>query len=186
MTEPNDATAEPAQPTTPTPPSAPEVRAMLANLPSIRTELAPGEIKVRTKRLSERGKLPGYEHEPRDALFACAAFGNPFDYRLLAQHERDALRFRAKLKPKMPAIFWIVIALTIWPGVIFTDSLLNTWFGWYPNETWITYAWYMPLTILPLPWLHMKAMARTRLAALVHAHEQIGRIAKALGGEVVE
>lgn len=170
----------------PAKPSPAQVREMLAGLPHVLTELDRDEIARRAKRLSERGKLPGYEGNPGDGLFECAAFGNPFDYRLVASHETGKLSFQAKLKAKMPAIFWVVLVFTIWPGVLFTDSLLNTWFGWYPNETWITYAWYMPLTVLPLPWLHKSVMAKTRLAALVHAHEQIHRIAKAVDGEVNE
>lgn len=158
---------------------------MLAKLPRVRTALSAEEIARRAARQSERGKLPGYEPRAGDGLFACAAFGNPFDYRLVARHEGGEVRFTAKLKSRSPAIFWVVMAFTVWPGVIFTDSLLNTWFAWYPNQTWITYAWYVPLTLLPLPWLHRKVMARTRAAALVHAHEQIERLAAALDGEVV-
>lgn len=171
---------------TPSKPSAAEIRGLLAKLPRVRTELSTEEIARRAARQSERGKLPGYKARPADGLFECAAFGNPFDYRLVATHESGEVRFAAKLKPRSPAIFWAVMAFTVWPGVIFTDSLLNTWFGWYPNETWITYAWYIPLTLLPLPWLHKAVMNRTRTAALVHAHEQIHRLADAMDGEVVE
>ena len=182
---PEDAPQNESQPS-PKPPSPAEVRAMLAALPRVRTELTSEEILRRVRRLSERGKLPGFAAPVEGGLFECAAFGNPFDYRLVAQHEGSELRFRVKIKAKMPAIFWGAMAFTVWPGVIFTDSLLNTWFGWYPNETWVTYAWYMPLTLLPLPWLHRSVMRKTRLAALVHAHEQIGRIAPAVDGEVAE
>ncbi len=167
-------------------PSHAEIRRLLADLPRIRTPLAADEIAGRAARQSERGKLPGFKPNPADGLFECAAFGNPFDYRLVATHESDELRFHAKIKRRSPTIFWVVMALTVWPGVIFTDSLLNTWFGWYPNETWITYAWYIPLTLLPLPWLHKAVMNRTRTAALVHAHEQIQRLAGAMDGEIVE
>lgn len=168
------------------PPGPAEIRRMLASLPRVRTPLAPEEIARRAARLSERGKLPGYRASPGDGLFECAAFGNPFDYRLVATHQEGELRFDARLRARSPAVFWAAMAFTVWPGVIFTDSLLNTWFGWYPNQTWITYAWYMPLTLLPLPWVHRKAMARTRAAALAHAHEQIHRLAAATDGTVVE
>jgi len=168
----------------PAKPSPAEVRQMLANLPHIATDLESTEIATRAQRQSERGKLPGFVASIPDGLFEANAFGNPFDYRLIAYHAPNKLNFNLKIKRKMPIIFWVVMAFTIWPGVLFTDSILNTWFGWYPNETWITYAWYLPLTVLPLPWLHKAVMARTRLAALVHAHEQIHAIAKTLGGEV--
>lgn len=170
----------------PAKPSPAQIRQMLASLPRIKTSLTTEDILKRATRQSERGKLPGFKARPADGLFECAGFGNPFDYRLVATHESSEVRFAAKLKAKSPAIFWGVMAFTVWPGVIFTDSLLNTWFGWYPNETWITYAWYLPLTLLPLPWLHKSVMNKTRTAALVHAHEQIHRLAGALDGEVVE
>jgi len=165
-------------------PSPANVRQLLANLPSIATDLESSEIAKRAQRQSERGKLPGFIASSPLGMFEANAFGNPFDYRLIATHAPGKLSFVVKIKNKMPAIFWLVMAFTIWPGVLFTDSLLNTWFGWYPNQTWITYAWYIPLTVLPLPWLHKAVMARTRLAALIHAHEQIHAIAKTLGGEV--
>ncbi|MFI4873541.1 MAG: hypothetical protein ACIARQ_17155 [Phycisphaerales bacterium JB061] len=174
----------------PAKPSPAQIRQMLAHLPRIRTGLPSDDILKRATRQSERGKLPGFQARPADGLFECAAFGNPFDYRLVATHEKGnesgEVRFEVKIKRKSPAIFWGAMALTVWPGVIFTDSILNTWFGWYPNETWITYAWYLPLTLLPLPWLHKSVMNKTRTAALVHAHEQIQRLAGALDGEVVE
>ena len=170
----------------PAKPSPAEIRRLLANLPRVQTSLTAGEILKRAARQSERGKLPGFKSRPSDGLFECAGFGNPFDYRLVATHEPGELRFAAKLKARSPAIFWGAMAFTVWPGVIFTDSLLNTWFSWYPNETWITYAWYLPLTLLPLPWLHKSVMNKTRTAALVHAHEQIHRFAGVIEGEVVE
>lgn len=159
---------------------------MLANLPRVQTSLTADEILKRAARQSERGKLPGFKSRPSDGLFECAGFGNPFDYRLVTTHEPGELQFTAKLKARSPAIFWGVMAFTVWPGVIFTDSLLNTWFSWYPNETWITYAWYLPLTLLPLPWLHKSVMNKTRTAALVHAHEQIHRFAFVIKGDVIE
>ena len=167
-------------------PSPSQIRQMLASLPSIKTDLDQSEIARRAKRLSERGKLPGFHPNTPGGLFEAIAFGNPFDYRLIASHQPGQLNFHIKIKSKMPAIFWIVMALTIWPGVLFTDSLLNTWFGWYPNQTWITYAWYLPITIIPLPWLHRSIMAKTRAAALVHAHEQIATLAKALEGDIID
>ncbi len=174
------------QPEAPAAPRPADVRRMIANLPHIATDLDSNEIAKRARRQSERGKLPGFVATTPDGLYEANAFGNPFDYRLIASHAPGKLSFTMKIKRKMPIIFWAVMAFTVWPGVLFTDSLLNTWFGWYPNETWITFAWYIPLTVLPLPWLHKAVMARTRLAALVHAHEQIHAIAKSLGGEVNE
>jgi hypothetical protein len=175
----SDAPAE-----TPAPPSHAQIEAMLASLPAITTPHDSAECKRRAERLSKRGKLPGYEPDP--GLFACAAFGAPFDYRLVANHAEGRLTFRAERLKKLPAIYAIVLAITVWPGVVFTDSLLNTWFGWYPNAWWFTWAWYIPLTLFPIPWIWRSVARKSRASALGHAYEQIEKLAATMDGELVE
>ncbi len=173
-------------PATDSPPtlSPAQIAEMLGNLPSITTELDPAECQARAAKLSKRGKLPGYAPDP--GLFSCAAFGAPFDERLVAQHTGSGVSFRAERLKKLPVIYAVVLALTVWPGVVFMDSLLNTWFGWYPNPWWFTWAWYIPLTALPIPWLWRSLTRKSRASALGHAHEQIARLASALEGELTE
>jgi hypothetical protein len=165
-----------------------EIAAGLASLPPIRTCLGPEQVLGRVQQLSRRGKLPGLVAGPgRDAqgLFSVAAFGAPFDYRLVAVHAQDHVRFTARRLGRLPAIYAAVLALTVWPGVIFTDSLLNTWFNWYPNDWWVTWAWYIPLTAGPIPWIWRSVADKSRASALGHAHEQIAAIAQAIEGEPV-
>ncbi|MEM8757988.1 MAG: hypothetical protein AAGF47_09425 [Planctomycetota bacterium] len=157
---------------------------MLAQLPAIATDLSAADIAERARRMSTNGKLPGHASDP--GLFSCAAFGNPFDYRLVATKSDDRLSFQAERLKKLPTIYAIALAVTVWPGVVFTDSLLNTWFSWYPNASWITWAWYIPLTLIPIPWIWRSLARKSQASALVHAHEQIAKIATALDGEVVE
>lgn len=156
---------------------------MLRALPAIATPLDAGECSLRAERLSKQGKLAGYA--PGPGLFSCAAFGAPFDYRLLAEHTAGSVRFRAQRLRKLPTIYAGVLALTVWPGVVLTHSLLNTWFSWYPQVWWATWAWYVPLTLLPIPWAWRTVARKSRASALGHAHEQIARLAQALDGELV-
>lgn len=157
---------------------------MLGSLMAIETTLDAAECTRRAERLSKRGKLPGYQPDP--GLFSCAAFGAPFDYRLVAEHTGGRLTFRAERLTKLPAIYAIVLAVTVWPGVVFTDSLLNTWFGWYPNPWWFTWAWYIPLTLIPIPWIWRSVSRKSKASALGHAYEQLERLAAAMDGELVE
>ncbi len=165
---------------------------MLDDLPEVRTPHDAAECVNRARRLSTRGKLPGFVDTSANGpgLFTCAAFGAPFDYRLVIDHwnigDFNAITFRAERFKKLPAIFALVLVLTVWPGVVLTDSLLNTWFAWYPNPWWFTWAWYIPLTALPIPWIWRSVAAKSRASALLHGHEQIDRIIAALDGEIME
>lgn len=183
------ATPDAAAPDTDAPPSPPsheQIAELLLALPSISTPLGATECKSRASRLSTRGKLPGYAPEP--GLFSCAAFGAPFDYRLVAEHDAGdtdhRLTFRAERLRRLPWIYAVVLAVTVWPGVVFTDSILNTWFGWYPNPWWFTWAWYIPITLIPIPWIWRSVARKSRASALGHAYEQIEKLASAVEGEL--
>lgn len=155
---------------------------------TLRTTLSPGEITARLESLARRGKLAGYESPVKGvpgALFAAAAFGQVFDYRLVAHADTPSEKgtmLRFSLVPVMrgPLIFWAAMALTVWPGVWLTDSMLTSYFSWYTIDTW---KWYLPLTVLPLPFMWRK-MSKTSLAAAVqHSSEQVEKIAQEIGGE---
>lgn len=174
-----------------TPPSPEQIRDMLADLPEITTPHDAAEALSRAKKLSQRGKLPGFAPSPAKGpgLFTCAAFGAPFDYRLIIDHWEmggdRGMTFRADRLKKLPTIFAVVLAFTVWPGVVFTDSLLNTWFGWYPNPWWFTWAWYIPLTAIPIPWIWRSVSRKSQASALVHAYEQIDKITTAVEGDYI-
>lgn len=175
-----------------TPPTPAQIKAMLEDLPEVKTPHDAAECVKRARRLSTRGKLPGFvdTSEAGPGLFTCAAFGAPFDYRLVIDHWNigafNAITFRAERLKKLPTIFAIVLAITVWPGVVFTDSLLNTWFGWYPNPWWFTWAWYIPLTLIPIPWIWRSVANKSRASALLHGHEQIDKIIAAIDGEIMD
>ncbi|RMH12038.1 MAG: hypothetical protein D6695_07755 [Planctomycetota bacterium] len=168
------------------------------SIPSLVVPMSADEIVSVLDRAARRGRLPGFEPHPSGALFLADAWGTPFDSDLIAvaspEGERTRLTFTLRLRRRLPIIYAIVLGLTIWPGVTLTDRVLSLWFEWYHGLTqmdvfhaggfaFFTYAWYLPLTVLPLPWLWRSWMRRARATATVSALETIAKIAKELGVE---
>jgi len=169
----------------------------------VRTPLSEGEAVERLRTLSRRGKLPGFsDRAPGGGLFRADAFGFPFDGELIGRPEPGAgdgvrLRLTVRVKPRLPVVFAVVTALAIFPGVILTDAFLVS-FGWYAAAAewtqthlrlpadWFTYAWYLPLSIVPLPWAVAKLRRQTAASVLASAEELTPRIAAAIEGEVVQ
>src|SRR5439155_12959095 len=87
------------------------------------------------------------------------------------------------LLPRLPLIFASIIAFTVWPGVYFMDELVVQlaphW--WRP---WVTYYWYLPLTILPIPWMWRSLIRRSRATSRASALEAIGKIAGEVAGNL--
>ncbi|MBX3353709.1 MAG: hypothetical protein KF684_12320 [Phycisphaeraceae bacterium] len=137
------------------------------------------------EKLARSGKLPGFE---RDAETACRArvFGQPFDRDLFIDAAESAgsgciVRLRTQLRRRVPVIFVLVGVLTVWPGVWLTDSLIQTYFsaaqGW-AIKTWM---WYLPITILPLPFAAKSMWRKSQVQAAEHFAELQERIAQAVG-----
>ncbi len=159
-----------------------------AALPSLESPYPPEMIVDRLETLAKRGKLAGFHKGMPPALFEAAAFGQPFDYRLVA-HATSAgggtrLSFALKLPPKVSIVYAIVVVLSIWPGVWLTDSMLRTYFSWYTLSMWGTCAWYLPITVLPLPWMYKKHFVGSRAAATADAAELIQKIAPEIDARV--
>ena len=77
----------------------------------------------------------------------------------------------------MPAMMGVAMVATVWPGLPMTDSMLRSWIATYDSwPWWVTYAWYIPLGILPLPWMWIKWHTSSKAAATEHALEQIEAI----------
>lgn len=150
-------------------------------LPTLDSPLTPEAIIGRMDALSKRGKLAGFHAGTPPALFEAAAFGNPFDYRLCATASPTPagtrLSFSLRLPAKVPIFYAVVVIVSIWPGVWLTDSMLRTYFPGYTLSMWGTCAWYLPLTILPLPWMYKKHFVGSRAAASADAHELLTKIA---------
>jgi hypothetical protein len=164
--------------------TAPTARAAL---PAVSTSLAAPEILDRLETASRRGRLPGFER--RNGSFAVAAHGHPFDGELDADIQRDGagsrIEFDLRLQSRLPIIFAFVLAFTVWPGVYFMDELVEQFMPglWRP---WITYYWYLPLTLLPIPWMWRSLMRRSRDSTRESAAEAIEKIAGEVDGTVSE
>jgi hypothetical protein len=160
------------------------------------TTLADAEILSRLDALARRGKLAGFEKGgPGGPLFTLEAAGAPFDYTLEAWSAHQGhgggagttrLDLRMRLLLRTPLIFGVVIALTIWPGVWLTHSMLRAYFGFYTYAEWVTWAWYIPLTVLPLPWALFEMIKRSREAAYTSAQESIPVLVKTLDAKATE
>lgn len=153
-------------------------RLSLADPPTLRSGLSAAEVLDRLDRLSRRGRLPGYHATPSGG-FKVALFAEPIDRELIATIEPDAagvvIRFRARMKRRMPAAFAATIVVSIWPGVHLVDSLIPASWGWWP-----TWTWYMPLVILPIPATVPGMLGKSRRRAEEHLAEQVERIAGAI------
>jgi len=159
-------------------------------LPGVRTSKGPREVTRALEEASRRGRLPGFEAGAHGGLFAVAAFGKYFDQRLVAdvasgkgegEGEGTRLRFRAVTPPTLPVIFVVVMIATVWPGLPLTQSLMNSYFpsiaGWTP---W----WYLPLTVLSVPFVLRKLFRDSFEAAHESSLEAIGKIAREIDGVV--
>lgn len=153
---------------------------------TIVTQLEGAGITEKLRGMSQRGKLPGFE--AREGGFLALAYGWIYDFDLVAKFSGSTgatrIGFELLLKKKMPWVVAILLAVSIWPGVWITHSMLSIYFDWYPAEFWKTCVWYLPLSIIPIPWVWKMAMSRSRAEAEISARELIERIAGELGGAV--
>ncbi|MDX2148222.1 MAG: hypothetical protein SFZ23_11940 [Planctomycetota bacterium] len=157
-------------------------------LPRVVTALTPDRVIQALDAQSKDGKLAGFRrvNSPTD-LCAVAAFAEPFDREILISARPSSsgceLAFRMRLLPRVPLIFALVIAFSIWPGVWLTDSMLTTYFEWYTIETWW---WYLPLTIVPLLWMIPRMWKKSSLEAAASAREVIAKVALATQGRIAD
>lgn len=162
--------------------------------PGVQTMLTPGEVVDRVEALARRGKMPGFRRGSGGVLFSVEAFGKAFDYRLEARGEsRDGggclLRFALRPQRRTPILFGVILAATVWPGVWLTDSMLRTYFSWYQFSLWgeadrtmlVTCLWYLPLTVLPIPFFWRRTVKTSRAAAAESARVLAERIRADVG-----
>jgi hypothetical protein len=164
-------------------PSIAASRKVLGRLPVVRCGLTPEQVVMAAEKRAKTGKLAGFERGTGDVLFVADVFGEPFDRSLVVKGETveggTRLTFTAPMKRRLPWIFAAVIAFSIWPGVTLTHSLLVTYFSWYTIQTWW---WYIPITVLPLPWMYKKMMTKSEASCAGSAIEQIESVREAVGG----
>jgi hypothetical protein len=151
-------------------------------LPDLVSPLPAQQVLSRLEAAAKKGRLPGFDTSRAGVSFCVDAFGAIFDYQLHAVFENEGsstrIRFQLYRLPKTPALMAGAMAITVWPGLPMTDSMLRSWLGFYDRlPSWVTYAWYIPLTILPLPWMWWKWHTTSKEAATQHGLEQIAAIA---------
>jgi len=165
-------------------------------LPAIVTPLDREAIVAKLDEASRRGNLPGFKPGDPEGLCSVAAFGYPFDRKLVViadaeDNGRTRLRWRLRLGRRMPTILVVTLIVTVWPGEPLLDSLLKTYFGFYNAWTnpetggWLrTWMWYLPIAIPSVPLTWRWAMRKTRASTHQSARETIKKIAGLLGADI--
>ncbi len=160
----------------------------------VESPLEPSAAIAACRERAKRGKLAEFEVGAGGSWFAVEAAATPFDHQLVGDLKQTQGGSVAELRlvrlKRMPIVFAVVLAITVWPGVWLTDSMLVTYFTWYSrwvqDMPWLTYAWYLPLTALPLPWVWAGCVRKSRIEAVESAHEMARAVARAMEGSVVE
>ena len=149
-------------------------------LPDVHVTLDADEIRSRMDAASRRGRVPGVHLREGEVLFEVDGCGTPFEHHLFARGESSAggtrISFSLARRARVPLIFLVLIAVSIWPGVHFMDQLIPGEWGWIP-----TWTWYLPLTVLPAPWLWLSTVRKSRAIAAADATSLIEKIRAELG-----
>ncbi len=176
-----------AQTTPPTQPS--EISdAASAHEHTVKSSLAPAEVAKRLAQAGRRGRLPGYDAtNPKVFRIDCDAV--PFEYALLGtigpepaseSGTGSIITMHTERRSLMPAIFAATLIFTVWPGVWLTDSLIGVYWSaygrWSEQMPWLTYAWYLPISALPLPWVWRKLTRKSKVMAAESATKIIATI----------
>lgn len=176
-----------------TPPTQPREISDAANAHThtVKSPLAPAEVAKRLAQAGRRGRLPGFDAADAKAFrIDCDAV--PFEYALLGTIEAgpgsesgtagSVITTRTERRKLMPAIFAATLILTVWPGVWLTDSLIGVYWSAYGNWSeqmpWLTYAWYLPISVLPLPWVWRSLTRKSKAMAAESATKIIATIRK--------
>ncbi len=159
-------------------------------LPTITTRLAASQIVARAETLAKKGKLPGFEATPGNAAsqaFQTKLFAGRLNATMIARITENSEPREVSFSivhPKRPAmIIALVTILSIWPGMWITDSMVRTYIPSYSFSMWITAAWYLPLFVLPVPWVWRTMSRAAEPAAREHAVEQIEALRSVLDAE---
>lgn len=156
----------------------PEQTEKRTELPTLETSLTSEEVFGRLLKLSKQGKLAGYAHQAGATHATVDAHGNPFDSDLKILHTGQAVEFELAMRKKLPVIFAVLLVITVWPGLPLTESFMLT-MGWYERlvsgsfETWM---WYLPMTILPIPFVWRSSMMKSVRSAHEHALETVEKV----------
>jgi len=166
----------------PSPPPM-DLNSPLAPLPILQCAISPDEVVKRLDFAARRGRMAGFQREAPPALFSVEAFAAPFEHKLIAAASGQPTRLAFTVKPlsKMIWIYAVTIVLCIWPGTWLTHSMIVSWFpSWYPAAEWVTWAWYLPLLVVPLLWMLPRQWKKCRVEAHADALVQIEKLAQEL------
>lgn len=150
--------------------------------PDLVVALDAAEIRRRMDVASRRGRVPGVHVGDGDTLFEVDGCGTPFEHHLVATGSVAAgstrVSFSLVRRKRMPLIFAALLVVTVWPGVYFMDQLIPGEWNWIP--TWM---WYLPLTVLPVPWFWRSTSRKSRAIAMEDASGLVEKIRVELGSE---
>jgi hypothetical protein len=150
--------------------------------------LSRADLLRRLESAARRGKLAGYKPLPSPGLFEVEAWGTPFEGALQAVEGAPGAgasatttwTYRTRLRPAWPWGFGVALVLSVWPGVVLTESMLG---AMLPGWTWLwgtTYWWYLPLSIIGGAWAMWVALKRSRATVHASAHEMAAKIEQLL------
>jgi hypothetical protein len=148
--------------------------------PDLVVALDAAEIRRRMDLASRRGRVPGVHVGEGDTLFEVDGCGAPFEHHLVATGTPadGAIRvsFALVRRNRMPLVFAILLVVTVWPGVYFMDQLIPGEWNWIP-----TWTWYLPLTVLPVPWFWRSTARKSHAIALEDSRGLVEKIRVELG-----
>jgi hypothetical protein len=163
-------------------PAAPTAPVEWSRLPAVLTPLGTTNAMDRLRTASKRGRMPGFQPLGADT-FVVELFGHPWDRTLVGTIRPEGVGSRLTFAPRsrrFTQILWAVILIaTVWPGVILTDTLIPSSWGWIGQNVW---TWYLPLTILANLWTWIWAVKNTEKTTRVSAAETIPAVATEVGG----
>ena len=133
------------------------------------------EIRRRLDLAARRGRVPGLHIGADPMLFYVDGCGAPFEHHLVAtgSPEGSGMRISFSLRrlSRMPRVFAVLILLSVWPGVYFMDQLIPGEWNWIRTEYW-----YLPLTILPIPWFWRSTARKSEAIAVEDSRSIIEKI----------
>ena len=148
----------------------------------MRTPIAPDEVVARLDKAARRGDMPGLREGASRRTFRLRIFGELFDRELIGEARpapsspsESEIVFRVRLLPLMPTVAIVTLVFVIWPGVWLTDSMLSTYFPGFTRAV-PTWWWYIPVTVIPLPWAIRAAWRKSCATAdeeIVRAAERV-------------
>ena len=156
-------------------------------LPSVVAPVSVEQVGTLVEAAARRGDLPGLQ-SVSTGRFEVSDFGQPFETRLFGNARVEPgepgtvrITFEPRMKSRGVWIFLGLMAATVWPGVVLTDSMIRTYFTSYSIPTWW---WYVPLTAPFVPLSVRSAVQRSGRTGSREAAALVEKIARAVGGRV--